>query len=120
MSEIAAAFVGLPFYRAFAVIRVEAALQHEVPSAQITLSRQEAVLQPLEQFNMQCRTGNLDPVSDYANFCDKVDTHVLDLIRELAPKYWFIENPRGGITGGYEEVPKAPQGRGEPKGLPIC
>ena len=42
-------------------------------------------------------TGNLDPVSDYANFCDKVDTHVLDLIRELAPKYWFIENPRGGM-----------------------
>ena len=42
-------------------------------------------------------TGNLDPVSDYAKFCDKVDTHVLDLIRELAPKYWFIENPRGGM-----------------------
>ncbi|HBI51736.1 MAG TPA: DNA methyltransferase [Ruminococcaceae bacterium] len=42
-------------------------------------------------------TGNLDPVSDYAKFCDKVDTHVLDLIRELKPKYWFIENPRGGM-----------------------
>ena len=42
-------------------------------------------------------TGNLDPVSDYAKFCDKVDTHVLELIRELKPKYWFIENPRGGM-----------------------
>lgn len=41
--------------------------------------------------------GNLDPVSDYAKFCDNVDQHVLDLIRELKPKYWFIENPRGGM-----------------------
>lgn len=43
------------------------------------------------------KTGNLDPVSDYAKFCDAVDQHVLDLIRELSPKYWFIENPRGGM-----------------------
>ena len=42
-------------------------------------------------------TGNLDPVSDYAKFCDKVDQHVLDLIKELNPKFWFIENPRGGM-----------------------
>ena len=42
-------------------------------------------------------TGNLDPVSDYAKFCDEVNQHVLDLIRELNPKYWFIENPRGGM-----------------------
>lgn len=28
-------------------------------------------------------TGNLDPISDYARFCDEVDKHVLDLIREL-------------------------------------
>jgi hypothetical protein len=42
-------------------------------------------------------TGSLDPVSDYAKFCDKVDRHVLDLIRELEPKFWFIENPRGGL-----------------------
>ena len=42
-------------------------------------------------------TGNLDPVSDYAKFCDKVDRHVLDLIADLKPKYWFIENPRGGM-----------------------
>lgn len=42
-------------------------------------------------------TGNLDPVSEYAKFCDKVDKHVLQLIRELNPKYYFIENPRGGM-----------------------
>lgn len=42
-------------------------------------------------------TGNLDPVSDYAKFCDKVDQHVLRLIKELSPKYWFVENPRGGM-----------------------
>lgn len=42
-------------------------------------------------------TGNLDPVSDYAKFCDAVDQHVLQLIRELKPKYYFIENPRGGM-----------------------
>ena len=42
-------------------------------------------------------TGNLDPVSDYARFCDKVDQHVLKLIRELNPRYYFIENPRGGM-----------------------
>ena len=36
-------------------------------------------------------TGSLDPISDYAKFCDKVDQHVLDLIRELKPKYWFYE-----------------------------
>lgn len=51
-------------------------------------------------------TGNLDPVSEYAKFCDKVDQHVLDLIRELndmrlkkgmPPLIYFIENPVGGM-----------------------
>ena len=42
-------------------------------------------------------TGNLDPVSDYAKFCDQVDQHVLALIKELNPTYWFIENPVGGM-----------------------
>ena len=42
-------------------------------------------------------TGSLDPISDYAKFCDQVDQHVLELIRELNPRYWFIENPRGGM-----------------------
>lgn len=42
-------------------------------------------------------TGNLDPVSDYAKFCDEVDQHVLQLIKELNPQFYFIENPRGGM-----------------------
>lgn len=42
-------------------------------------------------------TGNLDPISEYAKFCDQVDQNVLKLIRELKPKYFFIENPRGGM-----------------------
>ncbi len=41
--------------------------------------------------------GNLKPVSEYAKFCDKVNQHVLNLINELKPKYYFIENPRGGM-----------------------
>jgi hypothetical protein len=43
------------------------------------------------------KTGNLEPVSDYAKFCDKTNKHVLDLIKEVKPKYYFIENPRGGL-----------------------
>ena len=51
-------------------------------------------------------TGNLDPVSEYAKFCDKVDQHVLELIRELndmrlekgmSPLIFFIENPVGAM-----------------------
>ena len=42
-------------------------------------------------------TDNLDPISEYAKFCDKTNKHVLHLINELKPKYWFIENPRGGL-----------------------
>lgn len=41
--------------------------------------------------------GILAPVSEYAKFCDKVNSHVVDLIKELKPKYWFIENPRGAL-----------------------
>lgn len=41
--------------------------------------------------------GNLKAKSEYAAFCDRTNKHVLELIRELDPKYWFIENPRGGL-----------------------
>lgn len=41
--------------------------------------------------------GILIPISEYAKFCDKTNKHVLDLIQELKPKYYFIENPRGGL-----------------------
>lgn len=42
-------------------------------------------------------TGNLDPVSDYAKKCDAVNANVLRLIGELEPRFFFIENPRGGL-----------------------
>lgn len=43
------------------------------------------------------KSGNLAPVSDYAKFCDRVNMNMLNLILVLRPKYWFIENPRGGM-----------------------
>ena len=43
------------------------------------------------------KNGNLAPISDYARFCDATNAHVVDLIRELSPRFWFIENPRGGL-----------------------
>lgn len=42
-------------------------------------------------------SGNLDPISEYAKFCDKTNKYVLDLINQLKPKIFFIENPRGGL-----------------------
>ena len=41
--------------------------------------------------------GNLKAKSEYAAFCDRTNKHVLELIKELNPTYWFIENPRGGM-----------------------
>jgi hypothetical protein len=41
--------------------------------------------------------GTLAPVSEYAKFSDQVNLNVLKLIKELEPKYFFIENPRGGM-----------------------
>lgn len=43
------------------------------------------------------KTGELEPTSQYALFCDLVDRHVVELIKQLNPKYYFIENPRGGM-----------------------
>ena len=42
-------------------------------------------------------SGNLKAKSDYAKFCDQVNMNMLKLIQELNPKYYFIENPRGGM-----------------------
>lgn len=41
--------------------------------------------------------GNLTPISNYAKFCDQCNQHVIELINELKPKFFFIENPRGGM-----------------------
>ena len=43
-------------------------------------------------------TGDLEPISDYAKTCDKVNSHIIDLvINKLKPKIYFIENPRSGM-----------------------
>ena len=42
-------------------------------------------------------TGNLEPISEYAKFCDAVDQNVLKLINELKPRFYFIENPRAAM-----------------------
>ena len=39
----------------------------------------------------------LRPISEYAMFCDRTNNHVLELIEQLRPKYFFIENPRAGM-----------------------
>lgn len=41
--------------------------------------------------------GNLAAVTDYAKQCDEINAHVVSLIKELNPRFWFIENPRGGM-----------------------
>ena len=42
-------------------------------------------------------TKSLDPISDYAKFCDKTNVHVVELLKDIKPKLFFIENPRGGL-----------------------
>ena len=42
-------------------------------------------------------TGNLNPKTTYAKFCDEVNQNVLKLIRDLNPTFYFIENPRAGL-----------------------
>lgn len=42
-------------------------------------------------------TGVLDPVSDYARKCDRVNLNCMRLLRDLQPALFFIENPRGGM-----------------------
>lgn len=34
--------------------------------------------------------GSLYPISEYAKFCDIVNKHAIELIKELNPKYYFI------------------------------
>lgn len=41
--------------------------------------------------------GNLRAVTEYANTCDRINAHVVSLMKELHPHFWFIENPRGGM-----------------------
>ena len=42
-------------------------------------------------------TKELIPWSNYAKKCDKINEHLIELIKQINPKFWFIENPRGGF-----------------------
>ncbi len=42
-------------------------------------------------------TGVLEPKTEKARKADKVNRHTLNLIKELAPRFFFIENPVGGL-----------------------
>lgn len=52
--------------------------------------------------------GTLLPISDYAKQCDQINAHLVELIKELNPKYYFIENPRGCLRkmGFMQELPR--------------
>lgn len=55
------------------------------------------------------KTDELEPVSDYACFCDNVNSHIIDVVvNQLKPKYFFIENPRGGFRkmGFVKDIPR--------------
>lgn len=41
--------------------------------------------------------GNLKGITEYAKKCDEINAHLVSLIKDLNPKYWFIENPRGAM-----------------------
>lgn len=40
---------------------------------------------------------NLLPKSEFAKISDRLVKHTLYLIERLRPRYWYIENPRGGM-----------------------
>ena len=42
-------------------------------------------------------TGSLDPKTEKARKADDVNRHSLSLIRQLNPRFFFIENPMGGL-----------------------
>jgi site-specific DNA-cytosine methylase len=47
----------------------------------------------LRSHRRKAASGELTPVSEYAKRCDEINAHLIALIAELKPRYWFIENP---------------------------
>lgn len=43
------------------------------------------------------RLPGLIPKTEYAKSCDKTNEKLVELIKAVNPKVWFIENPRGGL-----------------------
>lgn len=54
-------------------------------------------VQAISRHRRRDQNGNLCPVSDYAKKCDAYNVHLRDLIEELNPRVWFIENPRAAM-----------------------
>lgn len=54
-------------------------------------------VQAISKHRRKAIDGDLMPVSDYAKQCDEINKHLIELIMELNPRYWFIENPRAGM-----------------------
>lgn len=47
----------------------------------------------LRSHRRKAASGELIPVSAYAKRCDEINAHLIKLLTELKPRYWFIENP---------------------------
>ena len=47
------------------------------------------------------KNGLLLPKTEYAEYCDRVNIYLHNLIMVLDPNYWFIENPRGAMRKMY-------------------
>ena len=48
--------------------------------------------------------GNLDPISEYATQCDKVNQHVLEVLKELNPELTFDDWRRDNVNRMIESV----------------
>lgn len=54
-------------------------------------------------------TGELEPQTEYAEFCDKTNAYIIDLIvNKLKPRFYTIENPRAGMRkmGFVSKLPR--------------
>lgn len=54
-------------------------------------------VQAISKHRRKAIDGDLMPISDYAKQCDVINKHLIELIMELQPRYWFIENPVAGM-----------------------
>ena len=54
-------------------------------------------------YSVMCISRHRDgtkPKTEYAARCDSVNAHVCDLIRQLKPNVWFVENPVASTAKG--------------------
>ena len=45
----------------------------------------------------QAKDGSLNPISEFARQSDELIKHTIQLIKDLQPRFYFIENPRGAL-----------------------